>query len=164
MQLDRYTVKSQEALERAQRIARERGNPELSPEHLLAALLAEPEGTIAAVLEKLGVPRERLVAETEQALARLPRVQGGTLGLSESLRAALESAEDEAARLKDDYVSVEHLLMALAAAGRTDAAARLLAMAGVNSEVLLKALAAVRGGQRVTDAAPEDKYQALARY
>ena len=164
MNLDRYTVKSQEALDRAQRLARERGNPELSPEHLLAAMLAEPEGTIAAVLQKLGVPRERLAAEIEQALARMPRVQGGTLGLSEALRQALEAAEGEAARLKDEYVSVEHLLMALAAPGRADAAAKALAKAGVTSEVLLKALAAVRGGQRVTDTSPEDKYQALARY
>jgi ATP-dependent Clp protease ATP-binding subunit ClpB len=162
--LERYTVKSQEALERAQRIARERGHPELAPEHLLAALLAEPEGTIAAILQKLGVPRENLAAETEQALARQPRVQGGTLALSESLRVALEAAEGEAERLKDEYVSVEHLLMALAAPGRSDAAARALAKAGVTAEALLKALAAVRGGQRVTDASPEDKYQALARY
>jgi len=162
--LDRYTVKSQEALERAQRIARERGHPELSPEHLLAALLAEPEGTIAAVLQKLGVPREKLAAEIDQTLARLPRVQGGTLALSEALRQALEAAEQEAERLKDDYVSVEHLLMALAAPARSDPAARALAKAGVTSEALLKALAAVRGGQRVTDAAPEDKYQALAKY
>ncbi|HEY2955398.1 MAG TPA: ATP-dependent chaperone ClpB [Candidatus Eisenbacteria bacterium] len=164
MHPDRYTLKSQEALERAQRMARERGHPELSPEHLLAALLAEPEGTIAAVLQKLGVARERLATEMEQALARLPRVQGGTLTLSESLRQALEAAEDESTRLKDEYVSVEHLLMTLAASGRSDAASRALAKAGVTSEALLKALAAVRGGQRVTDAAPEDKYQALSRY
>src|SRR6266536_970462 len=117
MQLDRYTVKSQEALERAQRTAREGGHPELLPEHLLAALRAE-----------------------------------------------LETAENEAARLKDEYVSVEHLLLALAAPRGSDSASRLLAEAGVSAEALLKALASVRGGQRVTDAAPEDKYQALARY
>src|SRR5580765_1383933 len=157
MNIDRYTVKSQEALERAQRLARERGGPELLPEHLLAALLAEPEGTIAAVLDKLA-------AEIEQALARVPRVQGGSLALSEALRQALEAAEGEAERLKDEYVSVEHLLMALAAPGRTDAAARALHKAGVTSEALLKALAQVRGGQRVTDASPEDKMQALTKY
>jgi ATP-dependent Clp protease ATP-binding subunit ClpB len=164
MNIDRYTVKSQEALERAQRIARERGSAELASEHLLAALLSEPEGTVAAVLEKLGVPREKLAAEIEQVVARQPRVQGGSLALSEALRQALDAAEGEAQRLKDEYVSVEHLLMALAAPGRTDAAARALHKAGVTSEALLKALAAVRGGQRVTDASPEDKYQALARY
>ena len=129
MNLDRYTVKSQEALDRAQRLARERGNPELLPEHMLAALLTEPEGTIAGVLQKLGVPRETLGQEMEQAIARLPRAQGSSLSLSEALRTALEAAEDGAARLKDEYVSVEHLLMALAVQGRTDAAARALAKA-----------------------------------
>src|SRR6266568_3731577 len=164
MQLDRYTVKSQEALERAQRTAREGGHPELLPEHLLAALLAEPEGTVASVLQKLGVSRDKLIAATSQALSRLPRVQGGTLALSDALRTVLETAEAEAARLKDEYVSVEHLLLALAAPRGSDPASRLLAEAGVTAEALLKALATVRGGQRVTDAEPEDKYQALSRY
>src|SRR6266581_1865852 len=136
MQLDRYTVKSQEALERAQRTARERGHPELLPEHLLAALLAEPEGTVASVLQKLGVSRDKLIAATTQALTRLPRVQGGTLALSDALRTVLETAEAEAARLKDEYVSVEHLLLALAAPG-SDSASRLLAEAGVTAEALL---------------------------
>ena len=136
MNLDRYTVKSQEALERAERLARERGNPELSPEHLLAALLAEPEGTIAAVLQKLGVARESLAADVEQSLARMPRVQGGTLALSETLRQGLEAAEGAAERLKDEYVSVEHLLMALAAPAGAGGAARALAKAGVTSEAL----------------------------
>ncbi len=164
MQFDRYTVKSQEALERAQRTARESGSPELTPEHLLAALVAEPEGTIAAVLEKLGVQREPLIESARQELRRMPRVQGGTLALSDALRATLEAAEGEAARLKDEYVSVEHLLIALADPARPGAAQRVLARAGITSEALLKALAAVRGGQRVTDQAPEDKYQALTRY
>src|SRR6266705_1045975 len=114
MPFDRFTVKSQEALERAQRLARERGHQELSPEHLLVALLKEPEGTVAAVLEKLGVQRAALLPQAEQALARLPRVQGGSMYVGEPLRAILERAEVEAGRLKDEYVSVEHLLMALA--------------------------------------------------
>jgi ATP-dependent Clp protease ATP-binding subunit ClpB len=164
MHLDRYTVKSQEALERAQRAARDQGHPELTPEHLLAALLSEPEGTVAAVLQKLGVAREPLAEATRAALERLPRVQGGSIALGEPLRAILESAEEAAARLKDEYVSVEHLLMALAAPGGAGPAATILARAGVTSEALLKALAAIRGGQRVTDASPEDKFQALTRY
>src|SRR6058998_3246093 len=110
MQLDRYTVKSQEALERAQRLAREEGQQELAPEHLLVALLQDPEGTIAAVLGKLGVARERLLAAAEAAMKRLPRVQGGSsMYLGEGLKAVLEQAEGAAARLKDEYVSVEHL-------------------------------------------------------
>jgi len=167
---NRYTVKSQEALERAQRIARDRGHQELQPLHLLAALLDESEGTVAAVLQKLGVPRERLVAEADEELERLPRVQGGSMYLGEGLRAVLDAAQQAADRLKDEFVSVEHLLMALAAPERASAspseaaAQRLLARAGVGADALLKALADVRGGQRVTDENPEDKYQALTKY
>jgi ATP-dependent Clp protease ATP-binding subunit ClpB len=164
MRLDQYTVKSQEAIERAQRLAREQGHPELAPEHLLAALLGESEGTIAAVLEKLGVERKTLLREVEAALSRLPRVQGGSLSLSPALRDALERAEAAAARLKDEYVSVEHLLVALADPATAGAAHDVLARAGVTSEALLKALQQVRGGQRVTDDNPEDKYQALLKY
>jgi ATP-dependent Clp protease ATP-binding subunit ClpB len=164
MKLDRYTVKSQEALERAQRLARERGHQELQPDHLLAALLDESGGTVAAALEKLGVPRERLLAQAVDALEHLPKVQGGSMYLGEGLRRVLEAAEQSAGRLKDDYVSVEHLLMALAAPESSGSAQRLLEQAGVTAEALLKALAQVRGGQRVTDENPEDKYQALAKY
>jgi ATP-dependent Clp protease ATP-binding subunit ClpB len=164
MRLDQYTVKSQEAIERAQRLAREQGHPELAPEHLLAALLGESEGTIAAVLEKLGVTRETLLREVEAALSRLPRVQGGSLSLSPALRDCVERAEAAAARLKDEYVSVEHLLVALADPATAGAAHDVLEHAGVTSEALLKALQQVRGGQRVTDDNPEDKYQALLKY
>ena len=170
MRLDRYTVRSQETLERAQRLARERSHQELQPEHLLAAQLQEPEGTVATVLERIGVPRGSLLAQVEQALERLPRVQGGSLYVGEGLRRVLEAAEQAAERLKDEFVSVEHLLMALAAPEAAPAgssagpAPRLLERAGVTPEALLKALAQVRGGQRVTDDSPEDKYQALAKY
>jgi len=164
MNLDKYTVKSQEALDRAQRLAREHGHQELAPEHLLAALLEDAEGAIPATLGKLGVQREALARETATALERLPRVQGGTMYLSEALRGALDRAEDAAARLKDEYVSVEHLLMALADPATKSPAQQVLAGAGVTSEALLQALAQVRGGQRVTDQNPEDKYQALSKY
>src|SRR6516225_3079152 len=164
MNLDQLTIKSREALERAQRLARERGHQELAPEHLLAALLDEPEGTIAAVLGKLGVQRPPLAQGLEQALARLPKVSGGSMYLGEGLRGVLDRAEGEAQRLKDEFVSVEHLLMALAASETPGAAPQLLQRAGVTPEALYKALADVRGGQRVTDENPEDKYQALARF
>src|SRR5437899_7440303 len=105
MRLDRFTVKSQEALERAQRLARDHGQQELTPDHLLAALLTEPEGTVGAVLEKLGVPRARLAEEAEGLLERLPRVSGSSsMYLSDSLRAVLDRAEDLAQRLKDEFV------------------------------------------------------------
>jgi ATP-dependent Clp protease ATP-binding subunit ClpB len=164
MKLDKYTVKSQEALERAQRLARDRGHQELQPEHLLAALLEDGEGAIPATLGKLGVQREALSGVVAEALEALPRVQGGTMYLGESLRAVLERAEEAATRLKDEYVSVEHLLMALAAPETNRPAQAVLAKAGVTPEALLKALAQVRGGQRVTDQNPEDKYQALSKY
>jgi ATP-dependent Clp protease ATP-binding subunit ClpB len=165
VQLDRYTVKSQEALERMQRVAREHSHQELQPEHLLAALLDEREGTVGAVLSKLGVSRDTLAAEAEQALARLPRVSGGASPyLSPTLVAVFDRAENEAAKLKDEYVSVEHLLLALASDANTGPSRGVLQHAGITEDALLKALATVRGGQRVTDASPEDKYQALTRY
>ena len=177
MKPDRTTVKSQEALELTQRLARERGHQELQPVHLLAALLQESGGTVAAVLEKLGVPRQPLLDRATEALDRLPKVQGGSMYMGESLRQVLEAAEQAADRLKDDYVSVEHLLMALAAPapgsvahaargvpGGPASAQQLLEAAGVTPDALLRALAQVRGGQRVTDENPEDKFQALAKY
>ncbi|HTK31823.1 MAG TPA: ATP-dependent chaperone ClpB [Candidatus Saccharimonadaceae bacterium] len=164
MRLDRYTVKSQEALERAQRVAREASHQELTPLHLLAALLAEGEGTVAAVLQKLGVSRDRLAQDLAEAMRSLPRVQGGSMVVGDRLREVLESAESAAERLKDEYVSVEHLLAALADPATGDAAARVLARSGVTPEAILQALQHVRGGQRVTDDSPEDKYQALMKY
>jgi ATP-dependent Clp protease ATP-binding subunit ClpB len=166
MRPDRYTVKSQEAIERAQQIAREHGHQELLPEHLLAALLEQPEGTTAALLEKLGVPREPLVRKVEGELDRKPKVSGGggSLYLGDDLRETLESAETRAAQLKDEFTSVEHLLLALADPEREGNAQRLLAEAGVTPDALLQALRSVRGSQRVTDPSPEDKYQALSKY
>jgi len=165
MDLERYTVKSREAIERAQRIAREHSHQQLQPEHLLAALLDERAGTIGAVLQKLGVDAASLVSATNESLESLARVQGSTnLYLGEELRAAFERAEEHATRMQDEFVSVEHVLLALADAKQPNGAQRILAKAGVSSDALLKALATVRGGQRVTDDSPEDKYQALTKY
>ena len=164
MDIERYTQRSREAVDRAQRVAREHGHQELRPEHLLVALLAEEGGTVQAVLQKLGVQQATIGAHADEALRALPRVQGGTLWLGDSLRSVLDRAETEAARLKDDFVSVEHLLFALADAAHPGGAQRALARAGITQEALLKALTDVRGGQRVTDDSPEDKYQALAKY
>jgi ATP-dependent Clp protease ATP-binding subunit ClpB len=169
MRFDHYTIKSQEALERAQRLASERSHQELQPEHLLAALLDDAEGTPASVLQKLGVPREPLVQTAVLAMDRLPRVTGPAAGresiyLGESLRRVLEAAERAAERLKDEFISVEHLLLALADPEHPGEAQRALAKAGVTPEGVMRALATVRGGQRVTDASPEEKYQALTKY
>ncbi len=169
MRFDHYTIKSQEALERAQRLASEHHHQGLEPEHLLAALLDDAEGTTVALLEKLGVPREPLAQAAGLAVGRLPRVTGpGTdaqsVHLGESLRRVLEAAERSAERLKDEFISVEHLLLALADPEHPGEAQRALAKAGVTPEGITRALSKVRGGQRVTDASPEEKYQALSKY
>ena len=164
MNIDRFTVRSREALERAQRIARDRSHQELRPEHLLAALLADEGGTVTAVLQKLGVAAPALGKAVDEALVALPRVQGGSAYLGQDLRSVLDRAEEQATRLKDEFVSVEHLLIALADPAHASSAQRALAKAGVSGDALLKSLATVRGGQRVTDESPEDKYQALSKY
>jgi len=163
MNIDRFTVKSQEALERAQRIAREGGHPELTNLHLFAALAADAESPVAAVLEKLGARRDAIAGEVAESLGRLPRVHGGSLRADPTFVATLDRAEDLAQSLKDEFVSVEHLLLALADPEAGDVA-RLLAKHGVTPDAIRKALVSVRGGQRVTDQNPEEKYQALARY
>src|SRR4029077_7496756 len=111
MRPDAFTVKAQEAIDRAQSLARERGNPSLAPEHLLAALLEDRQGVVAALLEKLGADPSNVVADVQSALDRLPRVSGSAeLSLAPELRQALEAADRERTRLKDEYVSTEHLL------------------------------------------------------
>ena len=164
MDLERFTVKSRESLERAQRIARDRSHQELRPEHLLAALLEERGGTVTAVLQKLGAALPALQKAAEGAVASLTRVQGGSPFLGEALRSVLERAEAHAERMQDEFVSVEHLLLALADAQHPNGAQRALTQAGVTSDAMLSALAGVRGNQRVTDDSPEDKYQALTKY
>ena len=136
MNLDRFTVKSQEALERAQRIARENGNPDLGNFHLLAALLTEDESPVAAVLEKLGARREAIANEVAEALGRLPRVQGGSMRAGPAFVATLDHAEDIAQSLKDEFVSVEHLLLALAEPDADDAAKLTSAAARAHAAVL----------------------------
>ncbi|HEY6487707.1 MAG: ATP-dependent chaperone ClpB [Terracidiphilus sp.] len=162
---DKFTLKSQQAVQQAQSRAAEFGNPELQPVHLLLALIEDREGVIPAVLEKIGVPGERLEHELHQIEERLPRVSGGSAQPSPgaNLNKALEQAFREAANFKDEYVSTEHLLLGIAQL-KGDAAADALAAAGATHDAILKALTAVRGSQRVTDQNPEGKFQALEKY
>jgi ATP-dependent Clp protease ATP-binding subunit ClpB len=164
MRMDKLTIKSQEALAEAQSISSARGHSEIQPAHLLRALLEQPEGSTLPVLQKLGVPIDRLQSELENLIAGLPKVTGGAQPqLSQPLSAALQTAFAEADALKDEFVSTEHLLLAIAAE-KKDPAGRILREAGANREAILKALVSVRGGARVTDPDPESKYQALAKF
>jgi len=164
MQFDKLTIKSQEALAEAQSLASSRGHAEIQPAHLLRSLLGQPEGSTIPVLQKLGVPVDTLQAELEKLIEQIPKITGGAQPqISRTLSRVLEAAFAEAANLKDEYISTEHLLLAIAA-DKDDPGARLLRAAGAERETLLKALASVRGGARVTDQDPESKYQALAKF
>jgi ATP-dependent Clp protease ATP-binding subunit ClpB len=161
---ERLTVKSQEAVQAASGHAAENGNPEVLPLHLMAALLGDREGVVIPVLEKVGVPVEQLLSGVNSAIAKLPKVQGGTQpGMSAALQKVLEQGFKEAENFKDDYVSTEHLLLALSKQ-KGDAVQTALAALGGTHEAILKALSAVRGSQRVTDQNPEGKFQALEKY
>ncbi|MGA7245759.1 MAG: ATP-dependent chaperone ClpB, partial [Terracidiphilus sp.] len=162
---EKLTVKSQEAMQQAQGRAAELGNPEIQPVHLLLALIEDREGVIPAVLEKIGVPTERLESSLHQIEEKLPRVQGGSAqpGPSAALTKALDQAFREAANFKDEYISTEHLLLGIAHQ-KGDAARDALIAVGATHEAILQALTAVRGSQRVTDQNPEGKFQALEKY
>ncbi|HVT96458.1 MAG TPA: ATP-dependent chaperone ClpB [Acidobacteriaceae bacterium] len=162
---DKFTVKSQEAVQSASQLAAENGNPEILPLHLLAVLLGDKEGVIPAVLDKIGVPVGQLDARAQEAVNQLPKVSGASAqpGASNALNQVFETAFKEAEQFKDDYVSTEHLLLALTRL-KNDGAQLLLASLGADHDAVLKSLAAVRGNQRVTDQNPEAKYQALEKY
>ncbi len=162
---DKLTVKSQEAMQQAIAQASELGNPELQPVHLLLALIADREGVILPVLEKIGAPMQRLEAELHAIEEKLPRVSGaqGQPGLSSRLTKAVDQAFTEASNFKDEYISTEHLLLGLSKQKGDPAIDALLAV-GATHEAILKALTAVRGSSRVTDQNPEGKFQALEKY
>ena len=162
MQMDRYTIKAQEALQSAQQMAQRSGHPELGTVHLFAALLAQEGGLVPPVLQKLGVDPAQMKLQAIERLDKLPKQRGGEINISNDLRRILQAAEDEAQRLKDEYVSTEHLLLALA--GSKDEVGRELKNAGANHGEILKALLAVRGTARVTSQNPEASLQALEKY
>jgi ATP-dependent Clp protease ATP-binding subunit ClpB len=162
---DKLTVKSQEAVQQAQQSAAEQGNPEMQPAHLMLALVEDREGVIPAVLGKIGVPIERLESNLHAIEEKLPRVSGAAAqpGISPALNKAMDQAFKEAENFKDEYISTEHLLLAVARQ-KGDPAAQALIALGATHEAILKALTAVRGSQRVTDQNPENKFQALEKY
>jgi ATP-dependent Clp protease ATP-binding subunit ClpB len=164
MQTEKLTQKSQEALAAAQRLAHDLSHQEIDGEHLALALIGQSESLIPDLLERIGVPPARLKPELEAELARRHKVQGGGDPYAGSdLRKCLEAAQSEAAKLKDDYVSTEHLLLGLIDSGGSSLK-KIFAKHGLKRDAVLKALAELRGNQRVTDENPEAKFQALEKY
>jgi ATP-dependent Clp protease ATP-binding subunit ClpB len=169
MDPNRLTQKSQEALHDAQTKALRFGHPEVDAEHLLLALVDQPEGIVPRLMTQVGADPDLLHKELEAELGRRPRVSGpgvaaGQVAVTQQLSRLLDDAEQEAGRLKDDYVSVEHLILATLALGPATGAGRLLQNEGVTRAAFLDALARIRGNQRVTSAMPEVAYEALDKY
>jgi ATP-dependent Clp protease ATP-binding subunit ClpB len=162
MHLDKFTLKGQEALQAAQSRAEALGSPMLEPEHLLEALLAQDDGIIVPILKKLGVSVESMRAELDRHLTSQPRVEGTQVSLSPKLDKVFQAAIKESEQFRDEYVSSEHLLLALSASDTF--AGKVLKKSGGNRSDILKVLVSVRGSQRVTDPNAEEKYQALKRY
>ncbi len=161
---NRFTRKTGEAIGAAQALARDRNHSQVTPEHLLAALLGQPEGVVLPVLERMGVAPKTLRDRVDEALAKLPQVYGAQQqpALSPDAYRVLESADEERSGLNDDYLSTEHLLLAMAAV--PGGVGDLLRSLGVTREAVLDALKAVRGSHRVTSENPEEQYQALEKY
>ncbi|MBV9625439.1 MAG: ATP-dependent chaperone ClpB [Acidobacteria bacterium] len=162
---DKFTVKAQQAIERANALASEHGNAEIVPLHVVAALVEDREGIVPPVLEKIGIAPEAVLAEIEKAIGQLPKLSGAAAqaSLSHAANQLLDRAFKEADSFKDEYVSTEHLLLASTELKR-DPAQQILESHGATHDVVLQALTAIRGSQRITDQNPEAKYQALERY
>jgi len=166
MRFDKFTIKSQELIQGAQALASQLGHQQIEPEHLLKVMLEPREGIARSVLQKLGASPEGVLQDVSQALEKKPMLSGAGAGeayLSATTKKVLDGAFTEAAKMKDEYVSIEHILVAMTDQKNTDAA-RILAAAGVTRETILRVLMDIRGTQRITDPNPEEKYQALDRF
>ncbi len=166
MRFDKFTLKAQEVVQTAQQLADRFGHQAIEPEHLIRVIIEQTEGVIPSVLGKAGVNKEKLIRETDLALDKLPRISGSGVGqvyISPRTKAILDKAFGEAEQMKDEYLSLEHLLLAVLEE-KEGQAADILKASGMSREIVLKALVDIRGGQRITDQNPEDKYQALERF
>jgi ATP-dependent Clp protease ATP-binding subunit ClpB len=166
MRFDKFTIKSQELIQEAQGLAGRYGHQQIEPEHLLAGMLQENKGIADAMLRKLGASPAGVAGDVTGALEKLPSVSGGGMGdvyLSARSKAVLEAAFAEATKMKDEYVSIEHIFLAIADEKSGEAAA-ILARNGVTRDSILKVLLEIRGNQRITDPNPEEKYQALEKF
>jgi len=164
MRLEKLTTKSQEALQQAQGLADKRNHQAIDVEHLLFALMGQKEGVVLSLLQKLGVPLGTATDRLQKALDRMPQVSGaaGQTYITPRLKKTIESAEAEADALKDEYVSTEHLLLAMVQ--DSGEAGKILKDLGATHDKILSALVSIRGAQRITDPNPEEKYQALEKY
>ena len=166
MRFDKFTIKSQELLGEAQNLAATKGHQQIEPEHLVSAMLMEDKGMARSMFRKMGVSPDGVANEFSALIERLPKISGTGLGesyLSPRSKQVLQNAMAEASKMKDEYVSLEHILLAVADEKHGDAA-RTLAAHGITKDTLLKVLQNIRGSQRVTDQNPEEKYQALEKY
>ncbi|MGD8952016.1 MAG: ATP-dependent chaperone ClpB [Desulfobacterales bacterium] len=164
MRYDKFTIKSQELIQNAQDLASRQKNPQLEPEHLLSAMLTETEGIAGAILQKMGVAPGQVVSEITRAVERLPKVsQPDQVFVSSQTKKVLDAAFAEAAKMKDQYVSIEHILLALCDE-KNGETPRILHRHGINRDAILKVLIDIRGSQRITDPNPEEKYQALDKF
>ncbi len=166
MRFDKFTLKVQEALQEAQTLVNKYGNQGIDAEHLLVAFLSQPEGIIGEILKKLGVDPRGIEDEITKSLERFPKVEGSSTGqtyITPRLNKILDNALVEAARLKDEYVSAEHILVAIAEEKEGEAG-KILRGKGITKDKIFRVLVEIRGSQRITDPNPEEKYQALKRY
>jgi ATP-dependent Clp protease ATP-binding subunit ClpB len=164
MRFDKFTLKSQQLIQEAQALASRHQNQQIEPEHLLAAMLAEKEGVARAILQKLGVSVDAVARDAASVVEKLPKVSGGgDRYISQRTNSLLEAAFAEASKMKDEYVSIEHILLALAD-DKAGQAGRILEHSGVTREMILTVLKDIRGSQRITDPNPEEKYQALDKF
>ncbi len=164
MRLDKFTIKSQEALGEAQRLAESQGHQQVESEHLVLALLEQKDGVVIPILQKLGIDPDTVKKQLNAELAKSPKVSGATVAsyIAPELKKVLDNAFVEAEKLKDEYVSTEHLLIAMLASECS--AAKIMRSLGITKDAVLKMLVDVRGSQRVTDQNPEEKYQAIEKY
>ncbi|MEJ2657619.1 MAG: ATP-dependent chaperone ClpB [Desulfobacterales bacterium] len=166
MRLDKFTIKSQELIQNAQSLASAHNNQQIEPEHLLSTMIDEPEGIARAMLNKLGVSAGNISHDLSIAIDKLPKVSGGAVAdayISSRSKSVLDAAFAEAAKMKDQYVSIEHILLGISEEKGGDAAGILKAK-GITRESILKVLIDIRGSQRITDPNPEEKYQALDKF
>ena len=166
MRFDKFTIKSQELIQNAQSLTSAHDNQQIEPEHLLSTMLKEPEGIARAILNKLGVSTNDISRELSNAIDKLPKVSGSTVGdayISPRTKGVLDAAFSEAAKMKDQYVSIEHIFLAISDE-KSGKAAEILKGKGITRESILKVLMDIRGSQRITDPNPEEKYQALDKF